>query len=322
MEISVKTINLTRFYGKIKALEDVNLTVYEGEIFGLLGPNGAGKTTLIRILTTLLLPSKGKAYVYGFDVEKEANKIRPIINMVAGGEEIGYGILTLEETLWLFSQFYGIPNKIAKERINYLIETFEMKNERKKRVSRLSTGYRQRMNVARGFINDPKIIFMDEPTLGLDVESAKKVREFIKSWIKEKKDRTIFLTTHNMYEAEEVCDRVAIINDGKIYGIGPPLELKSKVKRENIYEFEIKGKEKEVKFDENIKILERKKVELGREKIKILTPSFYPVEGVFEILKRSGFEIYFVKKIEPTLEEVFLELVGMSFEEAEKILRE
>jgi len=315
---SVKIVELTRYYGKVCALDRVSIEIKDGELFGLLGPNGAGKTTLIRILTTLLLPTSGKAYIKGFDVEKDYQKIRRIINLVSGGEEIGYGILTLEETLWLFSQLYGVSFKEAKKRINELVRLLDLEPHRKKRVSRLSTGLRQRMNIARGFINDPEILFLDEPTMGLDVESAILVRRFIKNWVKNKKGRTVLLTTHNMFEAEELCDRIAIINKGKIFAIDTPSGLKKRVERENLYEFEIKTEQKDFNFLKKVKIFDIKEIDRNVKKIKITLSSDFTLDRVINEFRKGGSEILLVKKIEPTLEEAFIKIVGMSFEEAEK----
>ncbi len=318
INIPIRTIDLKRYYGKVCALDGVSIEVKEGEIFGLLGPNGAGKTTLIRILTTLLLPTSGKAYVLGYDVEKNFKEIRKIINMVSGGEEIGYGILTLEETLFLFSQFYGITIRESKKRIDYLSSLLDLKPHLKKRVSRLSTGLRQRMNIARGFINNPQVIFLDEPTMGLDVESSIEVRRFIKNWVKENKGKTILLTTHNMFEADELCDRIAIINKGRILACDTPKTLKETVKKEDIYEFEIRGREYEIYKTEELSILEKRKLEGERMYIKIKTQKNLPFERIVNEIKRDNQEILSFKKIEPTLEEVFVKLVGKTFEEIEK----
>ncbi|MEN3045725.1 MAG: ATP-binding cassette domain-containing protein [Candidatus Hydrothermales bacterium] len=314
----IKTVNLKRSYGKIVALDGVSIEVNEGEIFGLLGPNGAGKTTLIRILTTLLLPTSGKAYVLGYDVEKDYKEIRKRINMVSGGEEVGYGILTTEETLYLFSQFYGLSLKEAKKRISELSALLDLEPHLKKRVSRLSTGLRQRMNIARGFINDPDCIFLDEPTMGLDVESSVNVRKFIKNWVKEKRGKTVLLTTHNMYEAEELCDRIAIINKGKILACDTPLGLKDLVKKEEIYEFEIKAKDYYIKKSDNFYIIENKKLEGERFYVKLGTPKNLSFERLISEIRRDNIEILSFKKIEPSLEEVFIKLVGKSFEEIER----
>src|SRR5262249_19727033 len=161
-------------------LDGVSLEVRPGELFGLLGPNGAGKTTLIKILTTLLAPSAGRAWVDGLDVVTEADRIRPRINMVSGGESSGYGILNVRENLWRFGRIYGVPAAVAFERIDKMLGIVGLTDKGGTRISHLSTGQRQKMNFCRGFITDPRILFLDEPTLGLDVTSARAIRTFIK----------------------------------------------------------------------------------------------------------------------------------------------
>src|SRR4029079_2228539 len=215
----------------VVALDGVDLAVEPGEFFGLLGPNGAGKTTLIKILTTLLLPSEGTARIFGFDVERETKQIRRMRNRVAGGEQSGYGILTVREQLWMFSQFYGLPSRDGWNRVDELIAAVGMQEQREQRVSTLSTGQRQRMNFARGLLNDPWIFFLDEPTLGLDVSAARAVRALILAWKGVVPGRTVLLTTHYMAEADELCDRIAIVDQGRILALGTPDELKRRGQR-------------------------------------------------------------------------------------------
>ena len=213
--------------------------VEPGEFFGLLGPNGAGKTTLIKILTTLLLPSEGTAQIFGFDVERQTKQIRRIMNMVAGGEQSGYGILTVREQLWMFSQFYGLPSRDGWHRVDELIDAVGLDEQREQRVSTLSTGQRQKMNFARGLLNDPWIFFLDEPTLGLDVAAARAVRELVLAWKAAVPGRTVLLTTHYMAEADELCDRIAIVDHGRILALGTPAELKKRVQRESVFRLEL-----------------------------------------------------------------------------------
>lgn len=222
------------------ALDGISLEVREGELFGLLGPNGAGKTTLIKILTTLLLPTSGRALVAGFDVTREAYHIRERISMVAGGENSGYGILNVQENLWMFSQFYGVPNRVARPRITELLGVVGLADDAKTKIHALSTGMRQKMNFARGFVSDPSIPFLDEPTLGLDVNASRDIRAFIKSWVR-KPGKTVVLTTHYMAEADELCDRVAIINRGKILACDTPANLKKTVQRDVVFHIDLAG---------------------------------------------------------------------------------
>src|SRR6266571_8049434 len=178
---AVQTIDLSCVYrssgrktGKtITALDGVSLTIERGELFGLLGRNGAGKTTLIKILTTLLAPSSGKAFVNGMDVTRYVVPVRQRIAMVNGGEQSGYGVLTVREQLWMFAQFYGVPTRVAHKRIDELLEAVDLADQK---IYALSTGMRQRVNLCRALVSDPEILFLDEPTVGLDVEAARVVR--------------------------------------------------------------------------------------------------------------------------------------------------
>ena len=226
---------------ELVALSHINLTVQKGELFGLLGPNGAGKTTLIKILTTLLSPTSGKASVAGFDVYSQSDQIRSRINMVSGGETSGYGLLTVRENLWMFAQFYGLNTKIANERIKILLEIVGMSDRINTKCSDLSTGLRQKMNIVRGFLTDPEILFLDEPTLGLDVEASRDVRRFIPRWIGEDDNRTVLLTTHYMVEADELCNRVAIINKGLVLACDSPAALKRQLRKDSIFNFEVES---------------------------------------------------------------------------------
>ena len=242
---AVETQNLGRTFkakeGPLRALDDVNLQIRPGELFGLLGPNGAGKTTLIKILTTLLYPTDGKAFVGGLDVVKRAKDVRPLINMVSGGEHAGYGILKVHEQLWMFSQLYGVPTRVAKKRMAELLPIFDLEAKANEKVGKLSTGERQKMNLIRGFICDPKVFFLDEPTLGLDVHVARGIRKFIGEWVKERSDRTILLTTHYMSEADEMCDRLAVIDRGIVVACDTPSALKSRLGRKAVFRLEVEG---------------------------------------------------------------------------------
>ncbi|HYM80317.1 MAG TPA: ABC transporter ATP-binding protein, partial [Candidatus Limnocylindria bacterium] len=156
-----RTFRASRGGGEVQALAGVDIRIERGEIFGLLGPNGAGKTTLIKILSTLLYPTTGEARVAGFDVVREAQDVRHRISLVSGGEASGYGILTVRECLWMFSQFYGVPSHVAWPRVDGLMEIVGLQEQAQTRINRLSTGQRQRMNFARGFVSDPEVLFLD-----------------------------------------------------------------------------------------------------------------------------------------------------------------
>jgi len=307
----------------VVALQGVDLEVEPGEFFGLLGPNGAGKTTLIKILTTLLLPSEGTAKIFGFDVQNQTKQIRRIMNMVAGGEQSGYGILTVREQLWMFSQFYGLPSKDGWRRVDELIEAVGLDEQREQRVSTLSTGQRQKMNFARGLLNDPWIFFLDEPTLGLDVAAARSVRELVLAWKAAVPGRTILLTTHYMAEADELCERIAIVDHGRILALGTPDELKRRVQRESVFRIEVD------RLDGGPATLRRLPSVLsaaaaaaqveGQERqtieVNLTLAEDSVLSTVVSALAERGSHLLALRKSEPSLEDVFVELVGRGFDE-------
>jgi len=182
--------------GTVLALDGIDLKVREGEVFGVLGPNGAGKTTMIRILSTLLLPSSGSARVMGWDVAKQPEKVRPLISTASGAERAGYDYITARGNLWFFSQLYGLPSKLAHERINEFSEMLGLTDYLDRKFYTLSTGYRQRVTVVRAFINDPKVVFLDEPTIGLDVMTALKIGIFSEAG---ERDRTHDSLSNSQY---------------------------------------------------------------------------------------------------------------------------
>jgi len=332
--LAIETENLGRIYKirgskkekqirkELVALQDVNLQIKQGELFGLLGPNGAGKTTLIKILTTLLAPTTGWARVAGFDVVKEPEKVRPCINMVSGGESSGYGLLTVRENLWMFSQFYGLPSKEANRRIKELLERVGLGDRIHTKSSDLSTGLRQKMNVVRGFMTDPEVLFLDEPTLGLDVGASRDVRRFIREWVEQDKSRTILLTTHYMVEAEELCDRVAIINLGRVLVCDSPSALKRRLQRDALFEIEtspLNGLT--APMLEALPEVRKATVSEwdGGATLNLILHEESALGAVINILNQGDVKIVKLSKREPTLEAVFVDLVGRSMEEVEKV---
>jgi ABC-2 type transport system ATP-binding protein len=304
------------------ALADVNLQVKSGELFGVLGPNGAGKTTLIKILVTLLAPTMGRAMVAGFDVAKQPHAVRPLINMVSGGESSGYGLLTVRENLWMFGQFYGIDFRTTKKRIDELLEIVGLQDRANTKTSDLSTGLRQKMNIVRGFLTDPKVIFLDEPTLGLDVGASRDVRSFIRKWLAAKTGRTMLLTTHYMTEAEELCDRVAIINAGKVLACDSPANLKRRLQREAIFQLEVSPLNHDVGFLNTlpgVKQLIHVPRE-GKSELQLILEADHVIGSFISVLTARDIRILNLQKREATLEDVFLDLVGLSLSEAEKVL--
>ncbi len=302
---------------ELVALDDVSLRVAPGEIFGLLGPNGAGKTTLIKILTTLLSPTSGKAWVDGLDVDSQAKEIRRRINMVSGGETSGYGLLTVGENLWMFAQFYGIDSKTTARRIDDLLKIVGLADRKDTKISDLSTGLRQKMNFVRGFITEPRIVFLDEPTLGLDVGAAREVRAYVKRWVGDHPDRTVLLTTHYMAEADELCDRVAIIDRGQILQCGTPNHLKHDLQRDAIFRLQV------TYMPDGIgPICEIRGVrQCVQRAVDDLTELSFILEAedvlaaIIATLSANGSRLVSLEKRAPTLEDVFVSLVGRGLDE-------
>ncbi len=305
---------------ELVALRDVTLQVPRGEIIGLLGPNGAGKTTLIKILTTLLAPTTGQAWVAGYDVSRQPKEVRPLINMVSGGESSGYGLLNVRENLWMFSQFYGIPSGEANRRIKELLELLGLADRANTRSSDLSTGLRQKMNIVRGFLTDPEVLFLDEPTLGLDVGAARDVRGLVRGWRAEDPRRTILLTTHILAEAEDLCERVAIINRGQILACDSPAALKYSLQHEAIFRFEVSplGPAGVAPFQTlpGVRSVVHRPLD-GAAGLEFILEEEAALSGVINTMTAGGIRILTLQKREPTLEDVFVELVGRSMEEVE-----
>lgn len=305
--------------GTVVALDSVDLEVNEGEVFGLLGPNGAGKTTLIRILSTLLLPTSGRATILGYDVAKEPDKIRPIINMASGAERAGYEFISARGNLWFFSQLYGTPTEEFKQRVDSLSSKLELEKYIDKKVYELSTGYRQRMTIARAFINDPKVVFMDEPTIALDVMTARRIREFLAHEAKEGK-RTIFLATHNMAETEAICNRVAIIDKGRILVCETPDVLKRQYGRP-AYVMELRPSPPSMDPFTSVPHVKGVTSTLDEERgvatVKVVVEDDDAIDNITRKLETSGIKLLSSRRQEPTLEEVFVTLVGRGFTERE-----
>jgi ABC-2 type transport system ATP-binding protein len=238
----IETFDLTKRYPQIKryheivihpfqkreitALDGVNIRVKRGEVFGLLGPNGAGKTTLIKTLCTLLLPNEGRALVNGYDIVKEEREVKRCIGYVVNDERSFYWRLTGRQNLGFFAMLNNLTPDRANRRIDEVLQLVGLEANGDKRVKDYSTGMKQKLAIARGMLSDPEVLFLDEPTRSLDPMIAKSLREFIRRNIAEGQGKTVFLSTHNLGEAEELCDRLAIIDRGKIKACGTLDEMK------------------------------------------------------------------------------------------------
>ncbi len=304
---------------KIVALDDISFSIDEGKIFSLLGPNGAGKTTTIKILATLLLPDSGQAKICGYDVVKNDLLVRKTLGTVLPGERTLFWKLTVKENLAYFSDLYGLNPKYSRKRIEYLLNKFEINDRKDTYVEKLSTGLRQRVVLCRALLSDPRVIILDEPTLGLDPEASRNLRNIIKE-IKDE-GKTILLTTHYMYEADELSDMVAIINKGKIVSIDTPVNLKKNLDIER--NITITSRNFTSNFIENIRqeFFTEVKKELNED--GILKISFYlkkKDDALSKIIKIASEHDIIVDNIalsEPTLEDVFINKTGKKFAEIE-----
>jgi len=293
----------------VEAVKGVTFNVDFGELFGLVGPNGAGKTTTIKMLTTLLTPTSGSAKVLGYDVVKEVTRIRRRIGVIFGGERGLYYRVSGRENLRYFADLYGVPIAERERRVNSLLDMVGLTDRADHRVEGYSRGMKQRLHIAKGLINDPKVIFMDEPTIGLDPERARETRSMIKGLVE--KGKTILLTTHYMFEADELCSRIGVISNGKIVALDSPSALKRFVKDITVIEVEAFG------VGETELALLRKQpdvtsvsadLEGERQTIRIQTPR--GSEFIPEVTKLlSKVKIMDVRTKEPTLEDAYLRLV-------------
>jgi ABC-2 type transport system ATP-binding protein len=224
---------------EVEAVKGVSFCVQRGELFGLLGPNGAGKTTTIKMLITLLLPTSGEARVLGYDVVEEPRVVRRRIGYVFGGDRGLYERLSAYDNLRYFAELYGVSGKAQRVRIDEVLELVGLKGREQERVEGYSRGMRQRLHIARGILHDPEVVFLDEPTIGVDPVGARELRQTISDLVESGK--TVLLTTHYMFEADALCDRIAVIAKGTIVGAGTPAELKERVGGGHVTEIEAFG---------------------------------------------------------------------------------
>lgn len=236
-------ITRSRFSGKparsVEALKDIAFQVDEGELFGLLGPNGAGKTTLIKILTTLLLPTSGRARVLGRDVVHEVRAVRQSIGFAFGGDRGLYGRVSARDNLRYFANLYGLHPAQARRRIDEVLEQVGLSDRGNDRVETFSRGMKQRLHIARALLHHPRVLFLDEPTLGIDPVGARELRELILSL--KARGTTILLTTHYMFEADALCDRIGIINQGQLVALNTPQGLRNQARNLFVFEIEVFG---------------------------------------------------------------------------------
>jgi ABC-2 type transport system ATP-binding protein len=342
---SIQTINLTKRFAKKKhrgifgflrrnqsnnkhndvtvALDKVNIKIHSGELFGLLGPNGSGKTTTIKCLSTILIPDEGTVTVNGFDIRKETSMVRASLGMVVGGERTLYWKLTARDNLMYFASLYKMQRRHAKKRIEELLETLQLSDRADERLEDYSTGMRQKVAIARALLHDPPILLLDEPTLGLDPNFSRQIRRQIRE-LSEKHGKTVLLTTHYMDEADQLCDRVAFINNGKIVAVDTPNRLKAMVKEKELVEVAVyrppAGIEKHIRSllpdAEVVKLIPGDEDEGNPSRIKIIGGTAEERVGtIIDALRQKNVRIGSLNVGVPTLEDVFIKLTGAKLTE-------
>ncbi len=296
------------------AVNGVDLQIERGEIFGLLGPNGAGKSTTIRMLCTLLEPTNGTAKVNSFDIVKQANDVRRSLGTVLAGERSIYWKLTGRENLEYFAALYHIPPAVAQKRVEELIERMEIKDRANELVEKYSTGMRQRIAIAKALLARPPIILLDEPTLGLDPQAARRVRELVAELKRE--GHTILLTTHYMEEADQLSDRIGIIDAGKVIALDTPEGLKRRIDQQEIIRLEltgwheeIAGKLKSIAGIENITTHRQEEADIWEVNLHAQN-SRAALPRIVEHISGNGTRLVNMNIVKPSLEDVFIHLTG------------
>lgn len=294
---------------EIEAVAGVTFAVQPGELFGLLGPNGAGKTTTIKVFTTLLLPTSGTARVLGLDVVADTSEVRRKIGFVFGGDRGLYGRISGLDNLRYFAEIYGVPVREQRSRIDSLLELVGLRGRERERVEGYSRGMRQRLHIARGLLHDPPVIFLDEPTLGVDPVGARELRGVIARLAADGK--TVLLTTHYMLEADALCDRIAVIAGGRIVAEGTPRELKAGVHEARVIEIEVFG-DAETSAAAMRTLAGVRSVNItSRDQTQLITAETAPdVELTHALLAQvEGVTVGRVAVREPTLEDAYVALV-------------
>jgi len=242
MTAIISTHNLSKTYrGGLQAVRDVSLTMARGEIFGLFGPNGAGKSTIVRMLTTLLAPTAGTAVIHGYDLRTEALQIRAVIGLVTADERSFYGRLTAAQNLSFFAAMQNVPRRAIPERVATVLAQFGLTHKAHAPAQSLSSGQKQRLNIARALLHDPAILFLDEPTKSMDVQTSDFVKQLVRETLVDEQGKTVVFISHELYEMDNFCDRVAILADGRVRVVGSPAELGRMLPRRALYRIVVDG---------------------------------------------------------------------------------
>ncbi len=307
--------NLTKMFGDFKAVDDISFDIKKGEIFGLLGPNGAGKSTTIRMLSTLTRPTSGTATIGGFDVSKQDTEVRKLIGIVSE-KMIMYNRLTARENLWFFGNLFGMPRKALNDRITELLNLVQLGKWEKAQVGTFSTGMKQKMNIIRALLNMPQMLFLDEPTLGLDPQSTVEIREFVEK-LNQENGTTILITTHMMGEADLLCDRIGIIDHGKIVALDTSTNLKNSISGANTTILTLEISNLTPDLLETVRVLSCVET-LAQENsshLKIHAHGSDAFDSIIDAVRAKKANVVSIQNIQPTLEDVFLHITGRQVRE-------
>ena len=306
----IEVKDLTKVFGKFTAVDNISFDVKKGEIFGLLGPNGAGKSTTLRMLSTLARPTRGTAIIGGYDIVKDDTKVRDLIGIVSE-KMIMYNRLTAKENLWFFGSLFNIPKDELTKRINELFELVQLTQWKNAQVGTFSTGMRQRMNVIRALLNLPQVLFLDEPTLGLDPQSSVEIREFIRKLNKEN-GTTVVLTTHMMVDADLLCDRIAIVDHGKIVALDTSPNLKKTITGADTSIIKLNIPNLSPDLLGKLQMLECADAvtQESPNELKVLVHGNEAFDNIIDAIRNNGGKISSMENLQPTLEDVFLHITG------------
>jgi ABC-2 type transport system ATP-binding protein len=306
----IEVKNLTKTFGKFTAVDDISFDVKKGEIFGLLGPNGAGKSTTLRMLSTLSRPTKGTATIGGYDTVKHDTDVRKLIGIVSE-KMIIYNRLTAKENLWFFGSLFNIPKETLTKRIDELLEFVQLTKFKDAQVGTFSTGMRQRMNVIRALLNDPQVLFLDEPTLGLDPQTSVEIRDYIKK-LNHEKGTTVILTTHIMVDADLLCDRIAVVDHGKIIALDTSTNLKKIISGGDtmIIRLEVANLTPDmVAALKELDCIDQVTQENGNQ-LHIIVHGEEAFDKIVDLVRKRNGKITSMSNLQPTLEDVFLHITG------------
>ncbi|MFW6117796.1 MAG: ABC transporter ATP-binding protein [Thermoproteota archaeon] len=307
LERAIAVSNLTKYYGDLLAVDHINFEVRRGEIFGFLGPNGAGKTTTINMLTGVSQPTSGTAIISGFDVTHEPAEAKDQVGVVPHVSFL-YDEMTAWDNINFSAKLHSVPKREREKRAKEFLQLFGLYERRDDRVETFSGGMKKRLMIATALIHEPQILFLDEPTTGLDVQSARQIRNLIKKLNRE--GTTIFLTTHYIEEADQLCQRIAIINRGEIITVDTPEDLKNTVKTEDLIEISFDRGEgtveelKELNYVENVVIAGDKFRLYGEATTEMLS-------SIIHFTEKKRWKVASLNTVKPTLEDAFVELTGI-----------